>query len=247
MSQQFALASEFKSDFDLEKLEIMVAKESLELHKEIEEREGIDKLWMLQVIKTVHDGEQVNNDDLKRVWEIYRTKNNHRIDDKLMAFRLIAEIEDISKWQNEFDAFAYSNDPNFVKTAIQTIQWKLYQGSEREKIILSNNTSTLEHLIQFAENNKSDTTIDRETFKLMELTKSYSGKNPPAAIQRPGRRPSAAQSGEGRISDGKTLDSSSRSWVKKIGKVGNLILLGFIGIFIITTILIWRRKSNPTS
>lgn len=208
------------------------------------ERDGVDKTWMFGLLKKVHAEEQVCDDELQRVWEIYRAEKNHTPEDKLIAFRLIAELEDISKWQKEFEAFAYSKDPSFVKTAIQLLFWKLHQGTEREKITLSNKTALLEHLVQFAEDNKSDTTIDRETINLLDITKPYQGKAPPAESQRPDRRPSEFRALETPIPNEKISDSSTLGLlVQKIGKGESLTIAGIIGI-IIAAILIWRWKSK---
>ncbi len=233
-------------DFDMEALKKHSIEANQRYSEKIQNREGIDKPWMFQVLKKVHDGEQVSDDELQRVWEIYRAEKNHKIEDKLVAFRLIAEVEDISKWQKEFDTFAYSKDPNFVKTAIQTLFWKLGRGTEREKIILSNKTAVLEHLVQFAEDNKSDTTIDRKTTKLLDLTKSYFGKTLPAEVQRPDRRPSGSPVEVTSEPNGKEPESSKvGTLVQRIGKGWSLTFAGMIGI-IISAVLIWRWKSKPT-
>jgi hypothetical protein len=230
--------------FDIDKLEKSFQEGRKQSQRKIEEREGTDKPWMFTVLKKVHEKKSVSDDDLHRVWEVFAAERNHTPEDKLIAFRLIAELEDISKWQKEFDNFAYSKDPPFVKTAIQILFWKLHQGTEREKITLSNKTAVLEHLVQFAEDNKSDTTIDRNTSKLLEITKPYQGKAPPAESQRPDRRPSESRAVETPISNEKIPGSSAVGLlVQKIGKGGSLAIAGTIGI-ILAAILIWRWKSK---
>ncbi len=202
---------------------------------------------MFQILRKVHEGKSVSDDELHRVCEIFGAERNHTPEDKLLAFKLIAELEDISKWQKEFDNFAYSKDPPFVKTAIYTLLWKLHQGTEREKITLSNKTAVLEHLVQFAESNKSDTTITRETSNLLEITKPYQGKAPPAETQRPDRRPSESRAAETPISNEKIPGSSAVGLlVQKIGKGESLAIAGIMGI-ILTAILIWRWKSKSIS
>jgi hypothetical protein len=239
-------AEEFKSDFDLEKLDIMAAEERIQFHKDAEERDGIDKPWMFLVLKKLHEGEQISNNEVQRIWQIYRAEKNHKIEDKLVAFRLIAEVEDISKWQNEFDTFAYSEDSQFVKTAIQTLFWKLAYGTEREKIILSNKIAVLDRLVKFAEDNKADTTIDRDAVKINELAKPFVGKTPPAEVQRPDRRPSRSTADAKRLPSEPTPNSSAvESLGQRIGKGGILAFAGIIGI-IIAVILIWRCKSKST-
>jgi hypothetical protein len=233
--------------FDVDELEKTFQEGHQQSLKKIEEREGLDKPWMLRVAKKVHEGDQVSNDELKRVWEIYRAEKNHKIEDKLVAFRLIAEVEDISKWQEEFDAFAYSEDPQFVKTAIQTLFWKLAYGTEREKIILSNKIAVLDRLVKFAEDNKADTTIDRDAVKINELAKPFVGKTPPAEVQRPDRRPSRSTADAIRLPSEPTPNPSAvESLGQRIGKGGILAFAGTIGI-IIAVILIWRCKSKSTS
>jgi hypothetical protein len=231
--------------FDIEELEKTFQEGRQQSLKKIEVREGIDKPWLFGLSKKVHDGDQVSDDEVRRVWEIYRAEKNHTPEDKFMAFRLIAEVEDISKWQKEFDAFAYSEDPQFVKTAIQTLFWKLARGTEREKIILSNKTAVLEHLVQFTEDNKADTTIDRETSKLLELTKLYIGKSPPIEVRRPDHRPSGSPVEMTSKYNSITTDSSKvGSFVERIGKGWSLTFAGMTGI-IMALILIWRWKSKP--
>jgi hypothetical protein len=233
--------------FDIEELEKTFQEGRQQSLKKIEVREGIDKPWLFGLLKKVHDGDQVSDDEVRRVWEIYRAEKNHTPEDKLIAFRLIAEVEDISNWQKEFDVFAYSEEPQYVKTAIQTLFWKLARGTEREKITLSNKTAVLEHLVQFAEENKTDTTIDRETSKLLEITKPYQGKATPAEPQRPHRRPSESAVEVTSKPNEKNPDSSAvGSLVQRIGKGGSLTFAGIIGIFIIA-ILIWRKKSKSAS
>ncbi len=240
----FVGKAEISHGIDMDNLRKYAAEDKQSANQEIREREGPDKPWMFLVLKKVHEGKEVSGDELQRVWEIYRAEKNHTPEDKLIAFRLIAEIEDISNWQKEFDAFAYSEDPQFVKTAIHTLFWKLYQGTEREKITLSNKTAVLEHLVQFAEDNKSDTTIDRNTSKLLEITKPYQGKAPPAESQRPDRRPSESRTLETPISNEKIPSSSAVGLlVQKIGKGESLAIAGIIGI-ILAAILIWRWKSK---
>jgi len=234
-------------DFDMDALRKHSIEANQRYSEKIQKREGSDKPWMLLVLKKVHDGDRVSDDELQRVWEIYRTEKNHTPEDKLIAFRLIAEVEDISKWQKEFDDFAYSKDPSFVKAAIQLLLWKLYQGSEREKIILSNRTDVLEHLVKFAEANKADTTIDRDAVKINELTKPYVEKTPPVEVQRPDHRSSGSTADAMRLPNERTPDSSKMgSLVQRIGKGGSLVFAGIIGI-IIAAILTWRWKSRSTS
>lgn len=240
------IAGEAETSFgiDMEALHKFTQEDGERARKETEEREGPDKRWMLEVLKKIHYGEQVSDEEVRRAWEIYRAEKNHKIEDKLNAFRVIAEVEDISKWQQEFDALAYSEDPNFVKIAIQTLFWKLGRGNEREKIILSNKTAVLEHLVQFAEDNKSDTTIDRETSKLLELTKPYFGKTPPAEVQRPDRRPAGSPVEMTSETNRKnTYSSKVGLFLQRIGNGWGLTFAGMIGI-IIAAILIWRKKSK---
>lgn len=236
--------AEISHGIDMDALRKYAAEENQRSNQEIREREGPDKPWMFLVLRKVHEGKEVSDDEVRRIWEVYRAKRNHRIEDKLLAFKLIAEVEDISKWEKEFDAFAYNEDPQFVKTVIHILFWKLYQGTEREKIILSNKTAVLVHLVQFAEENKTDTTIDRDTSRLLEITKPYQGKTPPADSQRPDRRPSESQAVETPIPNEKIPDSSIVGLlVQKIGKGKSLTIAGIIGI-IIAAILIWRWKSK---
>ena len=237
--------AEISHGIDMDALRRYSEEDRKQAIQEAREKEGVDKPWMFVVLKKVHDGKQASDDELQRVWEIYRAENNHTPEDKLIAFRLIAELEDISKWQKEFEAFAYSKDPSFVKTAIQLLFWKLHQGTERERITLSNKTAVLEHLVQFAEENKTDTTINRETSKLLEITKPYQGKANLAEPQRPLRRPSESAFEVTSKPNEKKPDSSAvGSLVQRIGKGGSLTFAGIIGI-IIAAILIsfWKSKS----
>ncbi len=237
-------AVEFKSDFDLEKLDKMVEEDRVQSRRDIEERDGVDGPWMIRLFVDYRKGKQVTDEDLQRVWGIYEKEKSHRIEDKLYAFSLIAEFEDISKWQKEFDSLALSEDSKFVKTAIETVMWKLDRGTEREKIILSNKTAVLERLVKFAADNKADTTIHHDAVKINELAKPYVGKTPPAEAQRPDRRPSDSSADGKRMPNERTSDSSTvGSLVQRIGKGGSLTLAGIIGIFIIA-ILIWRQKSK---
>jgi hypothetical protein len=240
-------AEEFKSDFDLDKLNIMEAEERSQFRKDAEERDGIDKPWMFLVLKKLHEGEKISNDEVQRIWQIYKSVKNYKIEDKLVAFRLITEVEDISKWQKEFDTFAHSQDPQFVKTAIQTLLWKLAYGTEGEKIILSNKTNVLNLLVKFAEDNKADTTIDRDAVKINELAKPFIGKTPPTEVQRPDRRPSRSTADAIRFPSEKTPSSFlAKSLEQRFGKGGILAFAGIIGI-IIAAILIWRCKLKSTS
>jgi len=187
---------------------------------------------------------QVTDEDLNRIWRIYESAHNRRVGDKLYAFSLICELEDISKWQKEFDSLALSEAPKYVKTAIETVMWKLDRGTEREKIILSNKTSVLDRLVKFAADNKADTTIHRDAVKIKELAKPYMGKTPPAEVHRLERRSSVSSADETRMPNERTPDSSTvGSLVQRIGKGGILTFAGIIGIVIIA-ILIWRQKSK---
>jgi hypothetical protein len=238
--------AEISHGIDMDALKKYAVEENQRANQEIREREGIDKPWMFTVLRKVHERRSVSDDELRRVWEVFAAERNHTPEDKLIAFRLIAELEDISKWQKEFDNFAYSKDSPFVKTAIHTLFWKLHQGTEREKITLSNKTAVLEHLVQFAEDNKSDTTIDRETSKLLEITKPYQGKTPPPESQRPDRRYSESPV-EATSKPYEKNPGSSRigSFMQTVGKSGNLTFAAIIGM-IVVAILIWRWKSKST-
>lgn len=233
--------------FDLDKLEKVFQEGNQQSLEKIKEREGVDGPWMLQLFQDYRNGTQVTEEQLKHVWEIYKKENNHRIEGKLYAFSLIAEFEDISKWRNEFDSLAFSEDPKFVKTAIETVMWKLDRGTEREKIILSNKTAVLDHLVKFAQDNKADTTIHRDAVKMRELAEPYEGKTPSAELRRPDRRPSGSPTGGTRVPDERSPDSLAvGSSVQRTGKGGGLTFVGIIGI-IIAAILIWRWKSKSTS
>lgn len=232
--------------FDIDKLEKNFQEGRKQSQRKIEEREGTDKPWMFQILRKVHEKKSVSDDELHRVWEVFAAERNHTPEDKLIAFRLITELEDISKWQKEFDNFAYSKDSPFVKTAIHTLLWKLHQGTEREKVTLSNKTAMLEHLVQFAEDNKFDTTIDRETSKLLEITKPYQGKTPPPESQRPDRRSSESPvEATSKPYEKNPGSSTIGSFMQSVGKSGNLTFAAIIGM-IVVAILIWRWKSKST-
>ncbi len=212
------------------------------------ERRNVDGLWMINLfVDYSQNGKKISDADLQRIWEIYERENDKRthenpLEEKLYAFSLIAEFEDISKWQKEFDSLAFSEDPKFVKTAIGTVIWKLDRGTEREKIILSNKTAVLDRLVKFAEDNKADTTIHRDAVKINDLAKPYIGQTPPAEVQRPDRRPSESPAMETPILNEKTPDSSTvESSVQMIGKGMSLTFAGIIGIFILA-ILVWRQR-----
>lgn len=238
--------SEISHGIDMDALRRFSEEDRKQATQETALRDGPDKPWLFVVLKKVHEGKEVSDDELRRVWEIYRAEKNHTPADKLIAFRLITEVEDNSKWQKEFDAFAYSDDPQFVKTSIQTLFWKLDRGTEREKITLSNKTAVLKHLVQFAVDNRFDTTIDRETPKLLELTKPYSGKTPPPEIQRPDRRHSGSLVEVISEPIDKTHKSSALgSLVRMFAKNGSLVIVGTIGV-IFAAFLIWRWKSKST-
>ncbi len=233
-------------DFDMEKLRKYALEQKQKSLKEIEEREGLDGPWLLHLNQDYRDGRRITNEELRRVWNIYEKEKSHRIEDKLYAFGLIAEFEDISKWEKEFDSLALSENPIFVKTAIQNLFAKLTHGNEREKIILSNKTAVLVHLVEFAEKYKTDTTINPETLKLLEITKPYQGKIPPAVDQRPDRRPLGSQAGLTTIHNNINPDSSAiGQLIQRIGKSKILTFLGIIGM-LVSAILIWRWKSKPT-
>lgn len=244
LSQIFVQAEEFKSDFDLERLDKMVKEDTIRVRKEISERDGDDGPWMVKLFIDYQKGVQVTDGDLNRIWQIHESTHNHRADDKLYAFSLICELEDISKWQKKFESLALSEDPKYVKTAIETVMWKLDRGTEREKIILSNKTAVLNRLVKFAQDNKADTTIHRDAVKINDLAKPYMGQTPPAEVQRPDRRPSESSADGTRMPNERTPDSSMvGSLVQRIGKGMSLTFAGIIGIFIVA-ILIWRQKSK---
>lgn len=244
----FAQAEEFKSDFDLEKLDKMVEDDRIQARKSVEEREGVDGPWLLRLYQKYRNTKQVTNEELQRVWEIYKKENNHRIEDKLYAFSLIAEFEDVSKWQKEFDSMAFSDDPKFVKTAIETVMWKLDRGSEREKIILSNKATAMERLVEFATDNKDDTTIHRDAVKILELTKPYVGKTPPSEVRRPDHLASDSRTEKAKeASEEYPVSSIAGTLARRVASKWGGIAVGAIGAFI-AAMLIWRSKSksNPS-
>jgi hypothetical protein len=215
---------------------------TIRFREEFSERNSVERSWMLQLFTNYQKGARVTDQDLNRIWRIYEGAHNLRVGDKLYAFSLICGLEDISKWQKEFDSLALSEDPKYVKTAIDAVMWKLERGTEREKIILSNKTAVLDRLVKFAEDNKSDTTIHRDAVKINELRKPYIGMTSPAEAQRPARRFSVSSADETPIPDERTSDSSELgSFVQRVGRERILMFAGIIGICIIV-ILIWRKK-----
>lgn len=230
--------------FNLEKLEKVFKEQNQKSLKEIEEREGADGPWLLQLYQDYRGGRQITNNEIQHVWDIYKKEKSHRIEDKLYAFGLIAEFEDVLKWQKEFDSLALSEDPKFVKTAIGTVVLKLNRGNEREKIVLSNKIDVLERLAKFVEDNKDDTTIHSDAVKIIELAKPYVGKSPPAEARIPDRRIFEPTDDGKRTPNERTRDfSTAGSLLRMIGYGRGLTLAGIIGIFIIA-VLIWRRKSK---
>jgi hypothetical protein len=163
----------------LEKFRKYTEERRRERAQEVKEhdRRNVDGLWMLNLfVDYSQNGKKISDAELQRIWEIYEREDDKRthenpLEEKLYAFSLIAEFEDISKWQKEFDSLAFSEDPKFVKTAIGTVIWKLDRGTEREKIILSNKTAVLDRLVKFADDNRADTTIHRDAVKIHELSK----------------------------------------------------------------------------
>lgn len=225
-----------------------------EIAQEVEEngRRNVDGQWMLNLfVDYSQNGKKIRDADLKRIWEIYEKRNDKRthenpLEEKLYAFSLIAEFEDISKWQKEFDYLVFSEDPKFVKTAIGTVIWKLDRGTEREKIILSNQTAVLDRLVKFAQDNKADTTIHRDAVKIHDLARPYLGKTSPGGVQRPNKRSSASLSDEAHLSAGKKTNIFvTGTLIQRIFSSRNVSFAGTIG-FIIAVFLIWRWKSKFT-
>lgn len=179
LSQVFIQAQneKFKSDFDLEKLDEMVKEETIKAQKKIIERDGVDGPWMARLFVDYQKGMKITDEDLNRIWQIYGITPSPRVEDKLYAFSLICELEDIVKWEKEFDSLALSEDPKFVKTVIETMIWKMERGTRREKIILSNKPAILNRLVGFAKDNQADTTIHRDAVKINEIAKPYIGED----------------------------------------------------------------------
>lgn len=242
--QIIAGAEEFKSDFDLDKLDKMVKEDQIQAHNEIEQRDGADGPWMFKLFESYKDGKKITDEELQKLWEIYENDKNQKIQDKLYAFSLIVEFEDITKWQQELSSLAFSEDSNLVKTAIDATIWKLERGAEREKIILSNKAAILERLTQFAEDNKSDTRIQRDVTKISELVKPYVGKNPPAEIQRRTRHPESKDGGttNNEIAGSSALISPTQMIIKRWW-FGLAVISGII----IATILFYRYNSKSSS
>lgn len=246
LSQVFIQAQNenFKSDFDLEKLDEMVKEETIKARKEIIERDGVDSPWMVQLFVDYQKGMKITDEDLNRIWQIYGVSPNPRVKDKLYAFSLICELEDIAKWEKEFDSLALSENPEFVKTAMETMIWKMERGTRREKIILSNKPAVLNRLVGFAKDNQADTTIHRDAVKINEIVKPYIGEN----FIRDVRRSDKIISGS--ISDGEIIPkeitsdlSSGEPFEQKLTSNKIIVTASIIGTFIIA-ILIWRSKSK---
>lgn len=239
-----AQTENFKSDFDLERLDEMVKEETIKARKEIIERDGVDSPWMVQLFVDYQKGMKITDEDLNRIWQIYGITPNPRVKDKLYAFSLICELEDIAKWEKEFDSFALSEDPKFVKTAIETMIWKMERGTRREKIILSNKPAILNRLVGFAKDNQADTTIHRDAVKINEIAKPYIGENFIRDVRR------SDKNIPGSISDGEIITkeitadlSSGEPFEQNLTSNKLIITASIIGTFVIA-MLIWRSKSK---
>lgn len=244
LSQVFiqAQTENFKSDFDLEKLDEMVKEETIKARKEIIERDGVDGPWMVRLLVDYQKGVKVTEEDLNRIWRIYENTLSPRVNDKLYAFSLICELEDISKWEKEFDSLALSEDPKFIKTAIETMIWKLDRGTRKEKLILSNKPVILDRLVGFAKNNRADTTIHREAVKINEIAKPYIGENISRDVRRPDKDISEPTSGDKRIPEKISSDSSSDELFKlNVTSIKVIVTAAIISTFIIAVLI---RRSN---
>ena len=239
-----ARGENFKSDFDLEKLDKVVKEDVEKARKEIIERDGVDGSWMVRLLVDYQKGVKVTEEDLNRIWRIYEDTSNPRVDDKLYAFSLICELEDISKWQNEFDSLALSDDPKYVKTAIGVVMWKMDRGSRREKIILSNKSAILDRLVGFARDNQADTTIHREAVRINEIAKPYIVENISLEVRRPDENISEPKSSDTKMTGEITSDlSPAKLLSKNVTSNKWFVTAGIIGSFIIA-VFIWRSKSK---
>lgn len=159
-----------------------------------QERRNADGLWMWALFADyVEKGREISDEEMARIWEIYERADEERtnenpVGEKLYAFSLITEFEDISKWDKEFDSIAMNEDPRYISTAINLYLSKLDRGTEREKIILSNKTEIMEHLANFAAANKEKIGNRRDAEKVNEFAKKYAGRPIPEEESRKKKR-----------------------------------------------------------
>ena len=143
-----------------------------------------DLIWMAELFQeTRQSHREITSLEASRIEAIYEGGSSR--EEKTYAFSMLPLFQDVSRWSRELEILLQSEDPEYVRTAVGNLEARLNVGSEREKIMLSNNERVLALLGPVAERFPGDELLQKKIAGIGSLTEPYKGKALPKAEDRP--------------------------------------------------------------
>lgn len=196
-----AFAKSFQEAFpelDLEEL-----KEEQLTEKTAEEKKQEENwVWMADLLMEMQAGDrEISALEASRIEEIYEHGNRAP---KIYALMMLPLFQDVSRWSREIEVHLQSDDREFAGAALSTIESRLKIGSEREKLVLSNNEKLLSLTGSLPGKFPEDQYMEKRSRSVQTLAEPFKGKAIPESKERQpasARQPAAApQASENRIS-----------------------------------------------
>lgn len=157
--------------------------------KYVEAKEEWDMLWMMALFREMERSKfkrATTPVEEARIEEIYKTSTGNA---KLYAFTMMPLYQDVSRWIKEAEVLFRSDEKNHAAAAVVAIESRLKEGSEREKVMLSNSEALLASLKSFPERFPKDQ-ISLERIKNIEsLVIPFKAKRSPQVSQPQCRKP----------------------------------------------------------
>lgn len=148
-------------------------------------KEEQDAVWMMLLFTEIEKSQYkraITPLEASRIEDIYETSAG---DAKLYAFSMMPLFQDVSRWIKELEVLFQSNERDHAAIAVEAVEWKLKEGSEREKIILSNNETVIAALKSLPERFPADEVSLKKVRNIEKLATPFRGRAIPESKERP--------------------------------------------------------------
>lgn len=139
--------------------------------------------WIREVGSRHWSGKgEMTSVEKSRLWSIYRSREGQ---EKVSALGTIVVVEEIEKWESDLIEMLYSDEKNYVHTALWVLIGKLKTGSEREIVLLTENDTITSRIDALGHLWAEDANIQNRLRKYKADLEEYQLSNETEMIEEP--------------------------------------------------------------